>query len=141
MGVLSALFSAIAYVAIVKLKPTDQPITIVLYFPMLAIPIMSVWCYFDSVFPKNEEWLILLLIGVFTQMAQILMTKSLHTSETSVIVPFQYFGAIYAFLIGFVIFDERLSNILYLGLALIIFSVIANTLYRYYRESKKLSKG
>jgi drug/metabolite transporter (DMT)-like permease len=138
MGMISAFFSSLAYIAIVKLKPTDQPITIVLYFPMLAVPVMSVWCYFDSVMPQGWEWSLLLLIGIFTQMAQILMTKSLHFGQTSVIVPFQYFGAIYAFLIGFFVFDERLNLILYLGLAIIILSVIGNTLYRYYSEKAQL---
>lgn len=131
LGVISAFFSGIAYVAIVKLKPTDSPISIVMYFPMLTLPIMGVWCMFDFVFPHGWEWLILLMIGVFTQMAQILMTKALHASDTSRIVPFQYLGAIYAILVGWVAFDERLNSIVLLGIALIFVSVIANTLLRY----------
>ncbi|MBU2019444.1 MAG: DMT family transporter, partial [Bacteroidetes bacterium] len=138
MGMISAFFSSLAYIAIVKLKPTDEPITIVLYFPMLAFPIMGVWCYFDSVMPEGVEWILLLLVGIFTQMAQILMTKSLHFGQTSIIVPFQYFGAIYAFLIGFFVFDERLNLILYFGLAIIILSVVGNTLYRHYSEKAQL---
>jgi drug/metabolite transporter (DMT)-like permease len=131
LGVISAFFSGVAYVAIVKLKPTDSPISIVMYFPMLALPIMGVWCLFDFVFPQGWEWLILLLIGVFTQMAQILMTKALHVSDTSRIVPFQYLGAIYAILVGWLAFDERLNSILIIGIALIFVSVIANALLRY----------
>ena len=68
MGIVSAFFSATAYIGIIKLKTTDEPITIVMYFPMLAIPVMSIWCYFDSIMPLGWEWVILLLIGIFTQM-------------------------------------------------------------------------
>jgi drug/metabolite transporter (DMT)-like permease len=131
LGIVSSFFSAIAYVAIVKLKKTDQPITIVLYFPMLALPIMGTWCLFDFVSPIGMEWLVLLLIGVFTQIAQILMTKALHTADTAKIVPFQYLGAIYAILIGWFVFDERLGSIPILGMFIIVICVILNTLYQH----------
>jgi drug/metabolite transporter (DMT)-like permease len=131
LGIVSAFFSAIAYVAIVKLKKTDQPITIVLYFPMLALPFTGIWCLFEFVLPMGWEWLVLILIGIFTQMAQILMTKALHTADTAKIIPFQYLGAIYAVLIGWFIFDERLSGILFMGMLIIIVCVILNTIYQH----------
>lgn len=137
LGLVSAFFSSVAYLAIVKLKPTDEPITIVLYFPMIATPIMLVWCIFDHVWPQGWEWLMLLGIGIFTQIAQIFMTRALHESDTSLVVPFQYLGAIYAFLIGLFIFDEQLSYILDLALALIILSIIGNALVRHIMLKKE----
>ena len=131
LGIVSAFFSGIAYVAIVKLKHTDSPVTIVMYFPMLALPIMGVWCLLDFVFPMGWEWLILLLIGIFTQIAQILMTKALHVSDTARIVPFQYLGAIYAIFIGWFAFFEHLNLILMIGIGMIILSVMANAVYQY----------
>lgn len=131
LGVLSAFFSGIAYVAIVKLKPTDSPINIVMFFPMLAIPVTGIWCLFDFVMPHGWEWLVILLMGIFTQMAQILMTKALHASDTARIVPFQYFGAVYALLMGWIGFDEKLNYVLLIGIALIISSVIANAVYQH----------
>lgn len=130
LGIISAAFSGIAYTAIVKLKTTDTPINIVIYFPMLSIPIMTIWCLFDFVMPQGIEWLILLIIGIFTQMAQILMTKALHADKTSVITPFQYLGAIYAAVIGYFVFDERLSFIVYIGIACILFGVVFNAVLR-----------
>lgn len=137
LGLVSAFFSSVAYLAIVKLKPTDQPITIVLYFPMIATPIMFVWCLFDYVWPSGWEWFMLLCIGIFTQIAQILMTKALHESDTSLVVPFQYLGAIYAFLIGWFMFDEELSFILDLALALIVLSIVGNALVRHFSLKKE----
>lgn len=136
LGMLSASISGIAYTAIVKLKSTDHPINIVLYFPMVSIPFMVLWCMFDFVQPIGIEWVFLLLIGVFTQFAQILLTKALHFGSASVIVPFQYLGIIYALLIGLFIFDERLNVIVYLGVFLILAGVLLNTVFRHvYKET------
>lgn len=130
LGVLSSAFSGLAYTAIIKLKATDTPINIVIYFPMLSIPIMSIWCLFDFVMPHGIEWLILLIIGIFTQIAQVLLTRALHEDKASIITPFQYLGAIYASMIGYFIFDEHLSFIVYIGILLILLGVVSNALLR-----------
>jgi drug/metabolite transporter (DMT)-like permease len=130
LGVISAAFSGIAYTAIVKLKETDNPINIVSYFPMLSIPIMTVWCFFDFVMPKGIEWFLLLVIGIFTQIAQVLLTKALHQESASLITPFQYLGSIYAMLMGFFIFEEHLNILIIIGVALILAGVVANTLIK-----------
>lgn len=131
LGVMASFFAGIAYLAIVKLKTTDSPVTIVMYFPMLALPLMGVWCMFDFVMPRGWEWLILLLIGIFTQIAQVLMTKALHAADTAKIVPFKYLGAIYGLLVGWFIFDERLNTVLLIGVTLIVVSVVANGVFQY----------
>jgi len=136
LGVISAAFSGIAYTAIVKLKETDNPINIVSYFPMLSIPIMSVWCFFDFVMPKGIEWILLLVIGVFTQIAQVLLTKALHQESASLITPFQYLGSIYAMLMGYFIFDERLNILIIIGVALILVGVVANTLIKAFKRNE-----
>lgn len=131
LGVFASAFAGIAYLAIVKLKPTDSPVTIVMYFPMLALPIMGVWCLFDFVFPIGWEWGLLLFIGIFTQIAQILMTKALHAADTAKIVPFKYLGAIYGLMVGWFVFDERLNFMLLIGVFIILVSVVANGIYQY----------
>ncbi len=128
IGVLSASFSGLAYSSIVKLKNTENPLNVVLYFPMIAMPIMFVWCLFDFVMPTGSEWLLLIVMGVFTQIAQLFLTKGLMSEETSIIAPFQYLGAIYAALAGYLIFDESLSIIVYIGIVLILAGVVFNTI-------------
>jgi len=128
IGVLSASFSGLAYSSIVKLKNTEDPLNVVLYFPMIAMPIMLVWCLFDFVMPTGFEWLLLIVMGVFTQIAQLFLTKGLMSEETSIIAPFQYLGAIYAALAGYLIFDESLSIIVYIGIVLILAGVVFNTI-------------
>lgn len=136
LGIVSAAFSGLAYTAIIKLKPTDTPINIVIYFPMLSLPIMTLWCLYDFTMPIGIEWLILLIIGIFTQIAQVLMTKALHEGSAALITPFQYLGAIYASIMGLLIFDEKLSWVVYLGISMILFGVVTNALIKASKRNK-----
>lgn len=137
MGVLSAILSGIAYNAISKLKETEETINIVVYFPMLALPLTGIWCLFDFTFPQGIEWLILLTIGIFTQIAQVSLTRAFSSTNTAVIAPFQYIGAIYALLSGWFIFNEKLEIASLIGVCLVIFGVIFGTIFRAGKERKK----
>lgn len=130
LGLFSAVLSGVAYTAIMKLKTTDAPITIVFYFPMISIPFMALMCLFDFTMPHGIEWLYLLLIGIFTQCAQITMTRALHQGAASTIIPFQYLGAIYAFLVGYLLFEETLSNMIEIGIVLVVSGVVINAILR-----------
>lgn len=130
MGIISAVGSGIAYTAIRKLRSTDEPIVIVMYFPMIAIPIMTLLCFWEFTIPQGIEWLYLLIIGLFTQFAQIALTRALHEGEASMIMPFQYLGAIYAYLIGLFVFDEVLSWMINLGILIVLISVVINVILR-----------
>lgn len=130
MGIMSAVFSGVAYTAILKCKETDSALNIVLYFPLIATPIMGIWCLFDFVMPRGIEWLFLLIIGLFTQFAQVFMTKALHEGGAAKITPFKYLGAIYAFFIGLLLFGEVLSWTALAGIFLILIGVLGNALLK-----------
>lgn len=140
LGMVAAAFSGMAYTAIRKLKDSDHPMTIVFYFPLVATPVMLILCFNEFTFPQGMEWIYLILLGLFTQFAQVFMTKALHESDASTIIPFQYLGAIYAFLIGYFVFDEQLSFWVQIGVALVIIGVISNVLLRK-RKKKSLSSS
>ena len=130
IGILSAALSGLAYVAVNKLKTTENPLNIVIYFPMISLPIMGVWCLFDFVIPQKEEWIYLLILGIFTQIAQLLMTKGFMYGDISIVTPFQYLGAIYAIIVGSVFFDEHLPYLSFVGIFLILGGVVVNLLAR-----------
>ena len=130
MVILSAVLSGIAYNAISKLKETEETINIVIYFPMLALPLTGIWCLFDFTVPQGIEWLILLIIGVFTQIAQVCMTRAFLSTNTAVVAPFQYIGAIYALLSGWFVFNEKLELASIIGVCLVVFGVIFGTVFR-----------
>lgn len=137
MGILSAVLSGVAYNAISKLKETEETINIVIYFPMLALPLTGIWCLFEFTVPRGIEWLILLTIGIFTQIAQVCMTRAFLSTNTAIVAPFQYIGAIYALVSGWFIFNEQLEFLSLIGVCMILFGVISGTVFRAGKNYKK----
>ena len=128
LGKVSAVLSGVAYKAIIKSRETDAPITVVMYFPLIATPVMIILCFINGfIMPQGIEWVILLVIGIFTQFAQVLMTKAFHFETASKVTPIKYIGAIYAIGIGFFVFNETLSLIVFLGISLILIGVLLNS--------------
>jgi len=137
IGIISAVFSGIAYNAIIKCSTTDEPITVVMYFPLVAAPITFTLMLFTSyVIPQGIEWGLLILIGVLTQIAQICMTRAFNSESASKVTPIKYVGAIYAIAIGFFVFDETLSLYASFGISLVLIGVLLNTFLKNTRLKK-----
>ena len=133
LGILSAIISGIAYNAIMKCRETDEPITVVLYFPLVATPITLMLCLITGfVIPIGIEWIILLGIGLLTQVAQISMTRAFHADSAARVTPVKYVGAIYAVAAGVFIFDENLGLMTSIGIILILAGVLLNTFVKSY---------
>ncbi|MCB9222596.1 MAG: DMT family transporter [Crocinitomicaceae bacterium] len=131
VGLISAFISGIAYNAIMKCKETDAPITIVMYFPLIAAPVMLALSLINGfVIPVGIEWLLLLAIGVLTQMAQVTMTWAFHADTAEKVAPVKYFGAIYAVASGYFIFDEELGYYSSIGIVLVLLGVLLNTFFK-----------
>ncbi|MDC3050311.1 DMT family transporter [Flavobacteriales bacterium] len=126
IGICSAMFSGMAYTCIRQLKDTEQPLVVVLYFPLVAIPIMSVLSYLNWVTPQGTDWLYLLLMGLFTQIAQILMTKGIQSGVANKMISLKYVGTIYALAIGYLLFGESYGIMSLLGITMVIAGVVLN---------------
>ena len=129
LGLGSAVLSGMAYNSIIKCKTTDAPITIVMYFPLIAIPIMSIWSLFDFVMPVGLQWLYILLLGCFTQVAQVSMTRALTSEKASVVTPYKYTGSVFAVSFGMIFFEEYLSWTVFLGIIVVLSGILINTFY------------
>ena len=138
LGLASAMLSGMAYNSIIKCKSSDHPITIVMYFPLIAIPLMSVWCLFEFVMPQGIQWFYILLMGAFTQVAQMYMTRALTSEKASIVTPYKYLGSIFAVSFGMIFFAEYLSFITLFGIIVVISGVLVNTLYERKWRRKEL---
>lgn len=136
VGVISAIFSGIAYVSVVKLKTSEHPLNVVIAFPMISLPVMAIWTAFDFVIPQGIEWLYILFLGVFTQIAQVLMTKAFMYGDVAIVSPFQYLGSIYAILVGTFLFNEILPISSFTGIFLILAGVLLNIVVKHYFKQK-----
>ncbi|MFM1932120.1 MAG: hypothetical protein RL226_1423 [Bacteroidota bacterium] len=133
IGVLSAFFAAISYFATIKCKGTDHPVGIVLWFHLLATPIMGGYSALDWVPMATNEWMIGIAVGVISVFAQVLLSFSLHRADASVITPFKYVGAVFAILIGEFVFHESLQPLSLLGIFFVIAGVTLNVLAKRFK--------
>lgn len=102
LGLISALFSGLAYNAIMRCRNTDAPITVVMYFPLVSTPVTLVMCLsMGFIMPQGIEWVLLLFIGILTQIAQVCMTRAFNADTASTVAPLKYLGSVYAALMGF----------------------------------------
>ncbi len=101
-----AVFSALAYTTVRRLTRDDHPHVIVFYFPLVAVPIIVPFAVRAWQWPTPQGWLLLLGIGVTTQIAQVLLTKGLALVPAGRGTTIGYVQIIFATAWGFILFDE-----------------------------------
>jgi len=125
-GVVSSIFAGLAYNMIRKVKDTDHPVVVVFYFPLIAIPVMFVLSLYQWTWPQGWDWGVLLLMGIFTQLAQVYMTKGWQAAEANTIAPLKYIGIIFALFFDYTLFGISPNLQTGLGIALVLGGVILN---------------
>ncbi len=136
-GILSSIFSGLAYNMIGKLRKTDHPVVIVLYFPLIATPVTGVLNFFYWETPVGWEWLILILMGVFTQIAQVSMTKAWQTSSANKIASLKYVGIFFALTWDYLLLGIVHNWYTFLGIGLVLTGVILNVIFNKKAASKQ----
>lgn len=135
LGVLGALSAGLAYNSIRKLKDSEHPLVIIFYFPLVTIPVTGIYLITNWLMPTAFELVLLLGIGVFTQIAQYFMTRAYQSDTLSKISSIQYVGIIFAITAGYIFFDETYNLRSGLGILIIILSVVLNVWYKNRSES------
>lgn len=130
MGILASLFMGFAYNFIRMLKVTEHPLVIIFYFPLIMLPFAGVWSAFVWVQPAGWDWLVLLAVGIFTQVAQFLMTKSYQAEELSKVSILSYTDILYTLGFGWLLFGETFNLMTYVGMVLVIAGVVANVVFK-----------
>jgi drug/metabolite transporter (DMT)-like permease len=127
MGVTAAFFAGLAYTFIRLLKDKSHHSLVIFYFPLVTIPFCLPFLAGSWVTPTPLELAGLLSIGIFTQIAQVFMTKAYMSEQASKISHFNYLTCFYAFATGIIFFDEHLSTLSIFGLFLVLIGIIFST--------------
>lgn len=130
LGIGAAVFSALAYNFIRKLKNTDHPLVIVFYFSLVTVPFVGGYCLYDWVTPTAFEWVIMIGIGLVVTIAQIFMTRAYQLEKAANVSNYNYLGTLYALIIGYFIFGETFGIPAFVGIGLIVFGVLMSSRYR-----------
>ena len=110
------------------LSISEHPAVIVLYFPMVCLPVTFFVGWDSFIIPDLSGWLILLGIGVATQVGQVGMTKGVALEVASRATAFSYTQIVFAAALGVVVLGEAPSVATIMGALLIILGAIINTL-------------
>ena len=129
-GISGAFGSAIAYVIVKKLTKTEDSSVIVFYFPIIALPISIFLLGSDFVVPSLMMTGLLIMVGVFTQIGQIGLTKALHCGDASKASAYSYVQVIFSVFIGWVYFSEVPIITTIIGGSLIMAGALVNVLWK-----------
>jgi len=130
LGVASALLAAIAYYSISQAKASEHPLVIVLYFPLVAIPVTTLLCLWEFRWPVGSDWLWLLLTGIFTQAAQVLMTRGYMEEYIGKAAGLKYSGVLFALLWGWLFFGDHYEGGRLWGLMVLLAGTAGHVLFR-----------
>lgn len=129
-GLLGAFGSATAYVIVKKLTKTDDSSVIVFYFPVIAMPISIILLGSDFVMPSLAALGVLILVGIFTQIGQIGLTKALHCADASKATAYAYVQVIFSIFIGWAYFSEVPAITTIIGGSCIMLGALINVLWK-----------
>jgi drug/metabolite transporter (DMT)-like permease len=119
-----AVFSAAAYVTVRHLRDTDDPLVVVLWFPLVSTPLFLPLALRVWVWPEPHEWLVLLALGVVTQIAQVCLTRGLHVLPAGRGTAVGYVQIAFAMVWGAAVFGEPVSAVSLGGAGLVVLGLV-----------------
>ena len=120
LGLAGALFTALAYVSVRKLSVSEHPQVIILYFPLVSIPICLPAVLQQGVMPSGMDWLWLLGVGVMTQLGQIGVTRGLSFMPAARATSLNYVQVVFAATWGWLWFHETVNMLTLAGATLVL---------------------
>lgn len=139
VGIFSALMSATAY-NIIRVLKDENPLVIVFYFPFVATIVYMPLAIIYWEMPQNSDWFFLIAAGVATYLAHIYMTRAYQEEKASNIVNLKYLGTVFSLVFGYVLFDESIVFMSFVGMILIVFSALGTQLLRRPRRALTLNR-
>jgi drug/metabolite transporter (DMT)-like permease len=130
VALLGALGSSVAYVIVRKLSRTEDPSVIIFYFPLVALPVSLFAIGDDFVMPSALITLMLVLVGIFTQVGQLGLTKAMQTEAAGKASAYSYIQIVFSALLGVVIFGELPTIWTILGGGLIVSGALVNLFWK-----------
>ena len=124
VALVGAMLAGGAYTSVRALRTTDDPYTIVLYFPLVSLPFSLVATINDWVPPVTLElWGLILGVCLFSYGGQVFLTKGLANQEASKAILVNYLSVGLGLLFGITLFDTFPTLSSAAGIALILAGV------------------
>lgn len=124
IGLFGAMCSSAAYIAVRKLGATEHPAVIIGYFSVISVIGSIPVAVPGWIWPTATEWLVLVGIGVTTQLGQISLTHGLRLERAGTATATAYLQIVFAAVWGVLFFAELPDAGTILGAAVIVGSTL-----------------
>lgn len=138
LAVGAALTSALAMIFLRSMSRQEPAITITFYFLLTATLCALITLLWGWVMPTKQQWIVMLLTGLFGVAGQLLMTYSYRYAEASTIAPLDYTNMILSVLIGRWFFNETPSWRIWVGAPLVIAAGLTIIWREYWLAQRRL---
>ena len=125
LGILSAIFAAVAVLAIRTIAHKESPLTVIFYFTAVSTVGSLFYLPFGFKWPSLAEWVPLLVIAVGSFYGQLWMTIAYRRAPASLVAPFAFLTPLLSFIYGLVFWQENLGARNILGAFLVMAGGIA----------------
>lgn len=127
-GLGASVAAAGAYNCIRKISATYNPNVIMIYFPIVAIPICTVTLIINGgfVMPVAKDWILIFFMAMLTQAAQYYLTVAYQNEKVGNIAVFSNLGIVYAVFSGIIFFAEIPSFISLIGIIIVASGIFLN---------------
>ena len=121
VAMLAAVMAGFALMFLRQMSGREHALAITFYFFLTSTVLASLtWIFTDWPLPTGQQWVLLVMIGVFGLLGQLLMTHSYRHAEASLIAPLDYTSLLAAVAIGYYLFGEVPHVATWLGAPLVI---------------------
>jgi drug/metabolite transporter (DMT)-like permease len=119
LGLTGAFFSAGSTIQTRALTVSETTSSIVFYFSLIcALAGLLTWP-FGWTTPTWPELAALIIVGICGGLAHILLTESYRLAPASLVAPFDYTSMLWALILGFAVFGEVPSGLVFVGAGII----------------------
>ena len=119
-ALLSAVFAGSAYTALRALRKTDRPLIIVFWFSLLMSLILLPVVIRNGVIPDSRSLILLICIGIFGAIGQILMTAAYRCAPGAKVAVYGYLSVIFSMIWQITFFSSVPNIAVFAGGALIL---------------------
>lgn len=136
LGVLAAVATAVALVAIRQMAASESALAIAFYFTLFGTLVGAATLPFQWVVPDASDAARLVSVGVLGGMAQLLLTMAYRLAQASVLAPYEYATLVGAILVGFIVWGEMPGPVEWLGIVVIVGANVGMTAHEQARARR-----
>jgi len=113
-GLVSGALAGLALTTTKRLSDSDDPISIVVWFALIASVVSALPLLWSFQRPQGADWVWILAVGLFGSLGQLGMTSAYKRAPVTQVSPLGYTSLLFAGLIGFAAWHE-LPDLMGLG--------------------------